>query len=76
MAAVQTSPPGAPTTGDRPLTLTQVVADLIADNLVPREEAEKLVANRRLSKSDTHPMMVIADQKWKDPRNPRNASES
>lgn len=71
MATVQSAPPSAPAQGDRPLTLAQVVADLIADNLVPREEAEKLVANRRFSKSDAHPLMVIADQKWKDPRNPR-----
>ena len=71
MATAQPSPPNVPTQGDNPLTLAQVVADLIADKLVPREEAEKLVANRRFSKSDAHPMMVIADQKWKDPRNPR-----
>jgi aspartate-semialdehyde dehydrogenase len=38
---------------------------------VPREEAEKLVANRRFSRSEAHPLLVVADQKWKDPRNPR-----
>ncbi len=69
MATAQTPQP--PAQGDRPLTLAQVVADLIADELVPREDAEKLVANRRFSRSDTHPLVVIADQKWKDPRNPR-----
>jgi general secretion pathway protein E len=56
---------------DRPLTLAQVVDDLIADGLVPRAEAEKLVANRRFSRLDIHPLAVVADQKWKDPRNPR-----
>ena len=61
----------APPQGDRPLTLAQLVDDLIADGLVPREDAEKLVANRRYSRSDVHPLVVIADQKWKDPRNPR-----
>ena len=71
MATVQPLPPSPPDQGDRPLTLAQAVADLIADNMVPREEAEKLVANRRFSKSDAHPLVVIADQKWKDPRNPR-----
>ena len=60
-----------PTQGDRPLTLAQIVTDLIADNLVPREEAEKLVSNRRYSRTEVHPLVVIADQKWKDPRNPR-----
>ena len=57
--------------GDRPLTLTQVISDLIADGLVPKDEAETLVANRRQSRTDVHPLVVIADQKWKDPRSPR-----
>jgi general secretion pathway protein E len=69
MATAQSLQP--PTQGDRPLTLAQIVTDLIADNLVPREEAEKLVSNRRYSRTDVHPLVVIADQKWKDPRNPR-----
>ncbi|MFN9969128.1 MAG: type II/IV secretion system protein, partial [Phycisphaerae bacterium] len=56
---------------DRPLTLAQVTADLIAEGMVPRDEADKLVANRRFSRLDVHPLAVIADQKWKDPRNPR-----
>jgi general secretion pathway protein E len=66
--------PTAPTTppqGDRPLTLAQIVSDLISDGLVPKDEGEKLVANRRHSRSDVHPLVVVADQKWKDPRNPR-----
>lgn len=61
----------APPQGDRPLTLAQVISDLIADGMVPKEDAEKLVANRRHSRSDVHPLVVIADQKWKDPKNPR-----
>jgi general secretion pathway protein E len=58
----------AQTPQDRHLTLSDVVADLIADKLVPVDEAEKLVANRRFSRADVHPLSVIADQKWKDPR--------
>jgi general secretion pathway protein E len=69
MATAKTLQP--PAQGDRPLTLAQVVTDLIADGLAPREEAEKLVANRRFSRSEAHPLLVVADQKWKDPRNPR-----
>ena len=61
----------APPQGDRPLTLAQIVSDLIADGLVPKEDAEKLVANRRHSRTEVHPLVVVADQKWKDPRNPR-----
>jgi general secretion pathway protein E len=71
MATVQPAPPPSPAQGDRPLTLAQVVADLIADGMVPKEEAEKLVANRRFSRAEVHPLVVVADQKWKDPRNPR-----
>jgi general secretion pathway protein E len=65
------SAPVTPIQSERPLTLAQVVADLIADGMVPKEDAEKLVANRRHSRSDVHPLVVIADQKWKDPKNPR-----
>jgi general secretion pathway protein E len=71
MATAQPAPTPAQGQGDRPLTLAHVVADLIADGLVPKDEAEKLVVNRRFSRLDVHPLAVIADQKWKDPRNPR-----
>ncbi len=63
--------PAAKIQGDRPLTLTQVISDLIADQLIPKDDAEKLVANRRYSRTEEHPLVIIADQKWKDPRNPR-----
>jgi len=63
--------PATPIQGDRLLTLAQIIGDLIADGMVPKEDAEKLVANRRHSRSDVHPLVVVADQKWKDPRNPR-----
>ena len=56
---------------DRKLDLKQVLDDLVADQLVTRDEADKLVANRRFSRTETHPLVVIADQKWKDPRQPR-----
>jgi general secretion pathway protein E len=56
---------------DRPVSLARVLADLVADNLVEREIADKLSSDRRVSRADTHPLVVIADQKWKDPRFPR-----
>jgi general secretion pathway protein E len=56
---------------DRRLELAQTLSDLVADGLVPKEAADQLVANRRFARSDTHPLAVIADQKWKDPRNPK-----
>jgi general secretion pathway protein E len=56
---------------DLSLTLAQVVGDLVTDGLVPKEAADRLVSDRRGARGDVHPLVVIADQKWKDPRNPR-----
>ena len=56
---------------DRPLTLEQVVADLIADKLVGKEAGEQLLVNRRSFHSTQHPLILIANQKWKDLRDPR-----
>ncbi len=55
----------------RRLELAQLLADLTADGLVPKEAADQLVSNRRFARVDTHPLVVIADQKWKDPRQPK-----
>jgi general secretion pathway protein E len=57
---------------DKKLALDQLLADLVADKLVTQEAAEKLIALRRnLRSSAIHPLMLLADQKWKDPRNPK-----
>jgi general secretion pathway protein E len=56
---------------DRPLTLNQVVADLIADKLVSKEAGEQLLINRRSFQSTQHPLILVANQKWKDPRDPK-----
>jgi len=61
----------APPQADHRLELSQLLADLVADGLAPKEAADQLISNRRFSRSDTHPLVVIADQKWKDPRQPR-----
>src|SRR6185295_12166969 len=58
---------------NRKLELAQVLTDLAADGLVPKDVADALAANRRHARGDVHPLVVIADQKWKDPRNPRKA---
>ncbi|HXF66521.1 MAG TPA: ATPase, T2SS/T4P/T4SS family [Burkholderiales bacterium] len=60
-----------PRQGDHRVELEQVLADLVADGLVTKEAAEQLARNRRFSRSEVHPLVVIADQKWKDPRNPK-----
>ena len=56
---------------DRRLELSQLLADLVADGLIPKEPADQLAKDRRFARSDVHPLVVIADQKWKDPRQPR-----
>jgi general secretion pathway protein E len=69
-------PPGGPAktqkVADRKLTIEQLVTDLVADKLVASDVAEKLLTLRRnLRSSDVHPLIILADQKWKDPRNPK-----
>ena len=67
-------PVAAVSNEERRLVLAEVVNALIADGLVPREEAERLAADRRSHKAGTlHPLVVIADQKWKDAAEPPHA---
>ena len=56
---------------DRRLELSRVLADLAADGLVPKEAADQLASDRRFARTEVHPLVVIADQKWKDPRQPK-----
>ncbi len=67
---MSTVKPAQPQT-NRQLELTQVLADLVTDGLVPKEVADELAKNRRFARAEVHPLVVIADQKWKDPRQPR-----
>src|SRR6185295_17000711 len=46
-------------------------ADLAADGLITKEAAEQLARDRRFARGDVHPLAVIADQKWKDLRQPK-----
>jgi len=55
---------------DHRLTLSEVVQALVAEGLVPRVDADKLVADRRLHRGDNHPLVVIADQKWRSAKPP------
>ncbi|MGH8599918.1 MAG: GspE/PulE family protein [Burkholderiales bacterium] len=56
---------------DLKLTLDRVLADLVTDRLVTAEDAERLTRDRRFARADVHPLTVIAEQKWKDPRQTR-----
>jgi general secretion pathway protein E len=66
MATANAAP--APT---RRLELSQLLADMTADGLVSKDAADQLISNRRFARGDAHPLVVIADQKWKDPRQPK-----
>ena len=50
---------------DHRLTLPEVVDALAADGLVAGPEAEKFKQERRYFKADTHPLLVITEQRWK-----------
>ncbi len=50
------------------LTLDRVLADLVADKLVAKEDGDKLSTERRYHRNDQHPLVIIAEQKFKDPR--------
>lgn len=55
---------------DSSLKLDNVLKDLVADGMVAAEEATKLLEVRRSIRTDTHPLIVIADQKWKNLKSP------
>jgi general secretion pathway protein E len=52
------------------LTLPEIVKALVEDGLVTQEATEPLLADRRLQRADHHPLIVVADQKWKSARDP------
>jgi general secretion pathway protein E len=52
------------------LSLAEVMQALVTDGLVPKAEGDKLVADRRLHRADLHPLVVVADQKWRSGRPP------
>jgi len=56
---------------DHRLTLGEVLHALVTDGLVPKAETEKLLADRRLRRADHHPLVVIADQKWRSAKPPQ-----
>lgn len=49
------------------LTLAEVLAELVADGMVAPESGDKLIfPARSLSLHKLHPLVIIADQKWKN----------
>jgi len=51
---------------ERRLTVSEFINALIADGMVPHEEAQRLLADRRAHRAGAvHPLIVAADQKWR-----------
>jgi len=53
------------------LTLGEVLDALVADGMASRGDADQLIADRRTHRNEQHPLVLIADQKWKS-RQPPN----
>src|SRR6185436_5577122 len=58
MAAVQSA-------AEHRLTLPEVIDWLVEDKLVADTDADSLRKERRYYKGSLHPLVIIADQKWK-----------
>src|SRR5712675_87682 len=56
---------------DHRLTLSEVLHALVTEGVVLKADADKLVADRRLHRGDHHPLVVIADQKWRSHKPPQ-----
>jgi general secretion pathway protein E len=52
------------------LTLGEVLRMLVNDGRIDKEHAEKLYKDRKKDSSNLHPIVIIADQKWKDIKPP------
>jgi general secretion pathway protein E len=55
------------------LTLPEVIDGLVADGLIPKGVGEDFKKERRYFRGDIHPLVVIADQKWKTLSEPHRA---
>ena len=52
------------------LALRELLDDLAADGLVPATTAGELSVRHAQHRSEVHPLVLIAEQKWPDPRRP------
>jgi len=62
--------PAAAAAPEHRLTLPEVLEALVADGIAPKADADRLIADRRLHRGDHHPLVVIADQKWRSAKPP------
>ena len=52
-------------TREHKLTLSEVLGTLVEDGMVGQADADALIAERRLSRNDAHPLVAVASQNWK-----------
>jgi len=55
---------------DHRITVAELLGMLTADGLVEQRDADVLIAECRLKRQSVHPLMVVAEQKWKSRRPP------
>jgi len=55
----------ANTVPEHRLTVAEILGLLVADGIVPKTDADALIAECRLKRLVAHPLTIIADQKWK-----------
>ncbi len=55
---------------DHRLTLGELLTWLIEDGLINKPEADALLKESRLQRHNVHPLVIIADQKWKTVQEP------
>jgi rRNA pseudouridine-1189 N-methylase Emg1 (Nep1/Mra1 family) len=48
-----------------PLRLKDVLADLLAEGHIPKDEGNHLLAAQRSERADQHPLALIHAQKWR-----------
>jgi general secretion pathway protein E len=60
-------------TAEQPLQLTDVLTALAEDGLVGRTDAEVLLKERRYYRGHDHPLVIVADQKWKSASPPHRS---
>ena len=56
---------------EQKLTLEGLLHDLVEDGLVQQDNADRIIDIRKKIRVDTHPLITIAEQKWKHPTRPK-----
>ncbi|MBP8214976.1 MAG: type II/IV secretion system protein [Propionivibrio sp.] len=55
----------ANTVPEHRLSVAEILGFMVADGLIERKDADALIAESRLRRQLVHPLVVIAEQKWK-----------